>query len=77
MLVSSIDGMSHDSPTEYISNFRILAVKSPRRKIDINAVIVSKVTCDIPVHPVPVDSKWNLLTSLSPTFGNLEGLTSF
>ena len=64
--------MSHGSPTQYISNFRISAVKSPRRKIDITAVIVPKVTCDLPVHPVPFDSKWKHLISLSladPTFG--------
>ena len=70
--VSGIGGMSHGSPTQYISNFRISAVKSPRRKIDITAVIVPKVTCDLPVHPVPFDSKWKHLTSLplaDPTFG--------
>ena len=72
MRVSGIGGLSHGSPTQYISNFRILAVKSARRKIDITAVIVPKVTCDLPVHPVPSDSKWKHLTSLSladPTFG--------
>ena len=63
--VSGIGGMSHGSPTQYISNFRISAVKSARRKIDITAVIVPKVTCDLPVHPVPFDSKWKHLTSLS------------
>ena len=70
--VSGIGGMSHGSPTQYISNFRISAIKSARRKIDITAVIVPKVTCDLPVHPVPFDSKWKHLTSLSladPTFG--------
>ena len=63
--------MSHGSPTQYISNFRISAIKSLRRKIDITTVIVPKVTYDLPVHHVPFDSKWKHLTSLSladPTF---------
>lgn len=50
---TGIGGMSHDSPTQYLFNFIISAVKSLRSKIDITAVIVPKVTCDLPVHPVP------------------------
>ena len=71
MHVSDIGGLSRDSPTRYISHFKISAVKSSGRKIDITAV-VPKVTCNLPVHPVPFDSKWKHLTNLSladPTFG--------
>ena len=63
--VSSIGGLSHNSPTRYVSNFKISAVKSLGRKSDITAIIVPNVTCSLPVHPVPFDSKWRHLTNLS------------
>ena len=70
--VSGIGGLAHDSPIQFISNFTISAVKSSAKKIGITAVIVPKVTCDLPVHPVPFDLKWEHLSGLSladPTFG--------
>ncbi len=70
--ISGIGGISNDSPIQHVSNFQISAVRPSERKISIVAVVVPKITCDLPVIPVPFDLKWNHLSDLSladPTFG--------
>ena len=47
--VSGIAGMSHKAPIQSISNFKISAVKPASRKIDVTAVVVPRVTCDLPL----------------------------
>ena len=40
--------------------------------MNITAIVVPKVTCDLPIHPVPFNSKWNHLRDLAladPEFG--------
>ena len=36
----------------------------PTRKFDITAVIVPCVTCDLPLHPIPYNLKWDHLSNL-------------
>ena len=63
--VTGIGGLSHSNPIQYISSFTISAVRSCSRKLEITAIVVPKVTCDLPVHPVPFDLKWKHLFDLS------------
>ena len=40
--------------------------------MDVTAIVVPKVTCDLPTHPVPFNSKWDHLIDLTladPEFG--------
>ena len=40
--------------------------------MDVTAIVVPHITCDLPLHPVPFDVKWKHLTDLQladPTFG--------
>ena len=72
MRVSGIGDFSHDNPVQHISSFKISAVRSSVRKIGITAIVVPKVTCDLPTYPVRFDSSWKHLTNLvlaDPNFG--------
>ena len=53
--VSGIGGLSHKAPIQSITNFRIMPVRPAGESIDVTAVIVLKVTCDLPLCPVPFD----------------------
>ena len=67
--VSGIAGSSPKSPTQSIASFQITTAHS---KMDLTAIIVPKVTCDLPLNPVPFSSSWNHLSDIplaDPTFG--------
>ena len=49
--VSGIGGISQRAPIQSVSNFQISPVGSSKRKIGISAVVVPKVTCDLPISP--------------------------
>lgn len=70
--ISGIGDFSHDNPVQHILSFKISAVGSSVRKIGITAIVVPKVTCDLPTYPVRFDSGWKHLTNLvlaDPDFG--------
>ena len=44
----------------------------PRKTVEVTAVVVPRVTCDLPVHPISFDSRWNHLSDVKladPDFG--------
>ena len=70
--ISGIAGILHKSPIQSITTFHIAAAWSSSKKIGVTAVIVPRVTCDLPLHPIPFDLKWDHLSNLqlaNPTFG--------
>ena len=70
--ISGIAGIAHRSSSHSISHFAVSAVRSPRKKIDVTAIIVPRVTCDLPFHPVPFDANWRHLNDIplaDPSFG--------
>lgn len=43
-----------------------------RRKIEVSAIIIPQVTCDLPFHPIPFRASWNHLSDIplaDPNFG--------
>jgi hypothetical protein len=62
--ISGIAGISHKSPAQSITTFDITAVRSSSEKIGVTAVVIPKVTCDLPLHPIPFDLKWNHLNNV-------------
>ena len=55
-----------------IASFNIASLHSPSNKIGITAVVVPCVICDLPLHPIPFDLKWNHLSGIQladPKFG--------
>ena len=70
--VSGIGGLSHRAPIQSISSFQISPVGPNKRKIGVAAVIVPKVTCDLPLAPVPFQLDWKHISDLplaDPGFG--------
>ena len=70
--VSGIGGVSQRAPIQSISNFQISPVGSAKRRIELSAVVVPKVTCDLPLAPVPFDLSWTHISDLplaDPGFG--------
>ena len=60
------------SPVRSIASLRISSTHPNGRKIDLTAIVLPKVTCDLPVTPVPFDLSWTHLAGLTladPAFG--------
>ena len=72
LTVSGIGGMSRKPPLNSISIFEISSLYSSQVKYSITAIVVPRVTCDLPLQPVHNSSRWNHLLNLSladPDFG--------
>lgn len=57
----------HNSPLQAMAHFTISP--TPTKKFEVIAVVVPRVTCDLPLHPVPFDLKWNHFPLADPDFG--------
>jgi hypothetical protein len=62
--VSGIGGISHKAPIQSITNFQISPVRHGRKRIVVTAVVVLKVTCDLPLCPVSFDLQWKHISDL-------------
>ena len=63
--------MTND-PVRAITHFQISSIHSNEKKIALTAIVMPKVTCDLPVIPVPFDPTWTHLSGLplaDPAFG--------
>ena len=70
--VSGITGSLASSPVQSVANFQITSAHSNGRKINLTAIVLPKVTCDLPVTPVLFDLSWIHLSGLillDPAFG--------
>ena len=70
--ISGIAGISHNSPLHSISSFHVSPTFSPSKRMPVTAVVVPRVTCDLPVQSVRFNTKWEHLSDLSlsdPDFG--------
>ena len=62
--ISGIAGLTHKSPTQSIATFKFASTFSPHKKFSANAIVIPRVTCDLPVHPIPFNEKWTHLNDL-------------
>ena len=70
--ISGVAGLAHNSPLQAIVNFTISATQLPNKKFPVTAVVVPQVTCDLPLHRVPFDTRWKHLSGIplaDPDFG--------
>ena len=70
--ISGIAGSSPRSPLQSIASFQISAVHCNGKKINLTAIVIPKVTCDLPVNPVPFELTWKHLSNIpldDPAFG--------
>ena len=58
LTISGIGDRSHKSPLSSVSTFEISSLYSPRARHTITAIVVPRVTCDLPLQPVRDASKW-------------------
>ena len=68
--ISGVTGLMQNC-LQYLTN---LTISSPHAdsKFNLTAIVVPRVTCDLPVHPVPYDSTWTHLNDTplaDPSFG--------
>ena len=64
--------MSHKPPIQSVTHFQLSSLQPSGRKIDVTAVVVPKVTCDLPMKPVTFEISWIHLSDLplaDPGFG--------
>ena len=57
----------------FLGNLKITAVLLPILKIDVTAIVVSCVLCDLSIHPISFDTKWNHLSEvqhIDPSYGH-------
>ena len=70
--ISGISGLSHNSPHQAVASLIISAVRSSSKKFNVTAVVVPRVTCDLPLHLISFDLKWRHLQGVplaDPHFG--------
>ena len=65
MSVSGIEGISNCVTNRPVSQVTASPVSGIGRKFSITAIVVPKVTCDLPVRPVPFELSWNHLFNIS------------
>ena len=71
--ISGVAGLTRTSALQSIAQFAVCPVLSPSKWMDVTAVVTPRVTCDLPLHPVPFNPKWNHLSGISfadPDFGS-------
>ena len=55
-----------------VASLRIAPLYGSNREMDLTAIVLPKVTCDLPVSPVSFDSSWSHVSDLTladPAFG--------
>lgn len=70
--VSGIAGSSPRTPIQSVASLQISAAHRNGRKINLTAIVVPKVTCNLPIYPVPFESSWSHISDLTladPAFG--------
>ena len=70
--ISGVAGLSHATPSHSIVQFAISPVCSPADKSRVSAIVVPRVTCDLPVKPVTPQLSWSHISDISladPDFG--------
>ena len=65
LTVSGIGGMTHKSPLSSVSTFEVSSLYPSNVKYTITAIVVPRVTCDLPLQPVIGGSKWDHLSSIA------------
>ena len=63
--VSGIGGMPHKSPLSSVSTFEISSLYQPSAKHVITAIVVPRVTCDLPLRPIYDHSGWHHLSNIT------------
>ena len=63
--IIGVADLSHESPTQAFTHFVVSPLQDPGRAIGVTAVVVPRVTCDLPLQPVPFETEWSHLVDLT------------
>ncbi len=70
--ISGITGMSRGSSLQSVATLEISPLCCSGEKLQVSAIVVPRVTCDLPTQPVHFNTKWSHLNGLhlaDPSFG--------
>ena len=70
--ISGVAGFVRNS-SHPITSFQVSSLQDPCKRFPVTAVIVSHVTSDLPLQPIPLNQTWNHLSGLQladPNFGS-------
>ena len=70
--IHGVAGLSHDAHTQSFTNLVVSPLQDSTEEIHVSAVIVPRVTCDLPSQHIPFKAEWNHLADLTladPDFG--------
>ena len=70
--IAGVAGLVKSSPLQSIASFNVVTSCPPGEKISLTAVVVPRVTCDLPLCPIPFSLKWSHISGLQladPDFG--------
>ena len=70
--VCGIAGSSPRNPIQSVASLQITPLYGGSKEINLTAIVLPKITCDLPVSPVPFDSSWSHISDLilaDPAFG--------
>ena len=71
--ISGVAGLTGSAAVQSIAKLAVHAVHSTNKWLDVTAVVAPRVTCDLPLHPVPFNKKWSHLSGIvltDPDFGS-------
>ena len=60
--ISGVAGISQGSTNQSVTSFAVSPVNNPLIKLDVTAIIVPKVTRDLPFSPIPLKENWDHLS---------------
>ena len=69
--ISGVAGFVRNS-VQPVTTFQVFSTHSPTKKFVVSAVVVPRVTCDLPLHPIPFNQGWSHLSGLQladPSYG--------
>ena len=70
--VSGISGLSHKPPLQSVTSCQLSSLQPFGKKVSVTAIVVPKVTCDLPMKPITFELGWTHLSHLplaDPGFG--------
>ena len=67
--ISGVAGLSYNSSAQSITEFKVSSMHSPSRKLSVTAVVVSSVTCDLPLQNGIICPVLSLQTQISDNLG--------
>jgi len=71
--ITGIGGLAHQSLGQSLVHFGVAPMSATGERLDVEAIVLPKVTSDLPLHPVPLDPKWHHLAGIGladPDFGS-------